>query len=157
MRNGGKLMATVAATLIVGEMAYGTHITSIDVAPANPVWPQPVRLLASGWEGYITNEFDHSLWRQEGSAIAWDLFFSGPDYGLPVVWEWSFEQPVGTLPPGVYSLEVRTCLSGLTTPSSPVLVDYRYKSFTVLPEPATLLLLALAGLAVMWRRDRPCP
>ena len=148
MKSRGTAFAVVLA-LVWAQMAMGAWIP-IDGAytiPSQPATTDPITIVAYGQVGYINTPIDHTDFYMADTSLQLDIFFDFSETLLPMVAPWSHSEPIGMLSEDSYTLTVRTF-------EWPVIViaDTYLTSFEVVPEPATVLLLGLGGLALLRRR-----
>ena len=120
-------------------------IEDIVVIPSQPLDIDVITLdisgLASSGNSYIVS----SLFQQEGNQLALDLTI---DMGIiTVISFWSHSEQIGTLVPGTYSTTVRLFYP-YVPPGVEELQDTYVTEFTVVPEPATVLLLVMGIVGI---------
>jgi len=140
------LIMAVIAVALTGKMGtvLGEYIP-IHGAYPEPSQPTPtdvVTITAHGEAGYLNSPIHDSVLRIMDTSVRLDIIFWLTGEGLPAVEQWSHSRTVGTLPADSYSLMVRT----FAAPTDREPTDVYTTSFTVVPEPARLLLLGLGGL-----------
>ncbi len=138
---GLKLLFVLVAMSGVAGIGNAS-ITDISIQPATPTFNDDISVLVSGVESSSMGIVDSSL-TVDNTSIELDIYLQ--EGMLPVVTPWTHSENIGMLAIGTYDLMVNTIYA-------PDVSDTFTTSFEVVPEPATLLLLAMGGL--MMRRKR---
>lgn len=122
-------------------MAGAIRIDSVDVIPNQPLNTDLITFNISGQTGYIGSHVEYDQFLQDGTDLQLDLYFDIPM--LPVVANWTYSKQIQPLGANNYTLEVRAFnyYNGL-------LQDTYITDFSVVPEPATFVFLAI-GLPVV--------
>ena len=128
-------------------------IADVNIEPEEPLLYDIITISASGQTASMGNEVDHTEFSIVDMYLQLDLFF---DLGeLHIVGPWSYSEDIAPLDAGTYTLTVRA----FDWPNGG-LEDTYITSFTVVPEPATLVLLASGIMGIRVCRHRhsgnPC-
>jgi len=113
-------------------------IEYIYIKPAMPTFNNPITVHVGGWHtsGGVSNI--NSIFVQNGDNLSLDIYY---DYGnLAIMTKWTYSRDIGTLAAGTYNLVVTNMKNYYT-------INSKYMTFEVVPEPSTVLLLALGA----WR------
>ena len=150
----------IAVVVIVsGLAAVSADVVTVDginIEPDGPTDIDLVEITTHGWIGYaLYIDFLYSDSYISETSIDLDFYFydSNP-YGikLPVAVEWDSTVNIGTLSAGAYDVSSKAwVIEDLICPE-PRLADTYSTSFTVVPEPAMLLLLGL-GTVILRRKQ----
>ena len=160
-----KLFRTSLVIILVGflmNLAALADVVTIDGIHINPLQPTNADLIEMRTYGWIGYAFDIVLLDSEshisGTSIDLDFYFQDSNPGgtrLPVSEEWESTAPIGTLSPDTYYVTSRVWVTeDPIFPHYYRLADTHSISFTVVPEPATLFLFGLPGLALVMKRRR---
>jgi len=125
--------------LVFHNNALALNITNVDVIPSQPLNTDLITFSISGWAGNKPSWVDHDLFSQTGTSLRLDLYVAMGTMTADSTWTYSKE--IQPLPIGTYSLEVRAFDNYYDT-----LEDTYNGGFTVVPEPATVLLLGLGAI-----------
>jgi hypothetical protein len=120
--------------------ALSVWITDSYVLPEEPTPVEVITIFASGGLADFDTPFDHSEFSIAQQSLQLDLFFGVGFH--PAIGDWAHSEEIGTLPAETYSLTVRTFEPGFG------LNDTYTTSFTVVPEPTTILLFALGVIGL---------
>ncbi len=124
-------------------------ISGIDVSPPAPTVLDDIQITPFGWTGYAMNtEFTDYTFNVSGTNIYVDCYFYyylEGDIIIPVAGSWEAPVDIGLLPADNYTAIARTWVTETIFPIYE-LSDTLSLSFTVTPEPATLILLLIGGL-----------
>jgi hypothetical protein len=127
------------------KMVKGMSVTIEDVytEPMEPTYIEMITIVSSGlgYSGPIW--IDDSDFRMEDTSLELDIFFTLGPYAW--VTPWSYSEIIGTLPANDYDLVVRAYNYSLLTKTYE-LDDTYLTGFTVVPEPATILLLTTGAI-----------
>jgi hypothetical protein len=132
--------------LICPVKAVKGSITDVYTEPLEPTDIEVITIVVSGLEGSGAVVITDSNFQREDSSLGLDIFITLGYYG--VITPWSHSEVIGMLPANDYDLTVSTHYIGAY-----VGTDIYSTSFTVVPEPATLLLLTMG---VVWIRVSKC-
>ena len=114
-------------------------INNVYVNPHSPYFWESISIEVFGVEGSKPILVEDTDFRRNGTSLEFDIsLYVGP---WQVVTNWSYYEDIGTLPTGNYDLVVRTIEDNIVT-------DTHQTSFEVIPEPATLLLLAMGAFVL---------
>ena len=114
-------------------------ITDVHLLTEEPTMNDVITIVTSGVESCSPVFITDSVFHAEETALELNIFlFVGP---YTVVTPWSHSQDIGTLPAGLYELTVRTF-------EVPNITDTYSMTFEVVPEPTTVLLLALGVIGI---------
>lgn len=135
----------VFTLIIVSALSQGGLI----VVPTNPTTADSVSIQFLTWlgnPGVIVTGYDQSVY---GYDIYLDLFtYQQPGIWPDIIIDISQTYSIGNLPAGIYQVQARQYDLSI----SPIPYYTESTNFEVLPEPATLMLLALGGLALNKRK-----
>jgi hypothetical protein len=104
---------------------------------------------ANGSVNFDGWNFDHSSFTANDKNLTLDFYFHVPDTVYMMMTTWDQSKQIGTLSADDYNLTVHTYS---ITSSETGLDDTFQTSFTVVPEPMTIVLLGLGGLAIVRKR-----
>ena len=120
-------------------------ITDVNILPEVPAVEDIITIVVSGIEGSLPVSIDDSIFQIVGTSLELDLFVTtGPFYAITT---WSHSEIIGALPANSYNLTVREHERFMADPY--FLTDTYPTSFTVIPEPTSILLLSMG---VLWIR-----
>ena len=128
---------------LLGNALHAASITQVEFAPDPLTIDQPITITVSGNIGSLLIPIEDSVIFND-HLIQIDLTFDFSVVALPAAGSWIHSVNIGTLPAGFYDLTVRILGEPI-----PEFDDIFETSFEVIPEPASLLLLSLAGLKVL--------
>jgi len=148
--------------------AQPADIERIDVIPPAPTNFDVISIDVSGTLDIMSQTIADSPWRLQGQNVQIDLLMYWRQVGAPAVIEpFTDVTDVGQLPVATYDVTARIFVHLNPDPDpfpdpwtfpdtyqGQPPIDTMAASFTVTPEPATLSLLVLGGLAVIRRRRR---
>jgi len=139
-----RIMAAVMVCWIfvyMADLAEGT-ITDVSITPQQPMLEDAITIVTFGVESYGGVEIIDSDFQMEGTSLELDIFIN---VGLlDELTPWSHSEIIGTLPANSYDLTVTLdAYYGSHTE-----IDTYSTSFTVVPEPATVLLLVMGTVWV---------
>ncbi len=147
------------AVAAIVTSASGQSIDSVSIIPALPTDLDPITIRVEGELAHTGIDLVSSPFSRSGSNLWLDLYFYyDGGISLPVVVPYWHEQPVGYLTAGEYDVAVRSFNAFNPFPGMPPiyqLADEAQVSFTVLPEPATMLLVLAASLVALRPTRRP--
>jgi hypothetical protein len=125
--------------------AKSVSINSVDVIPNQPLNTDLITFNIVGGAATTPSWVEYDQFSQNGTSLQLDLYVDrGPYLEFS---NWGYSKQIQPLLPGIYSIEVRAFDNWYGT-----LQDTRTVDFTVVPEPATLLLLGLGGLVLRKHR-----
>jgi hypothetical protein len=138
------LIAVVVMTILCSpKKTAGVWIEDVHTEPNQPTDVDIITIVASGKAGAGPVWIDDSVFRMEDTSLELDIFFTLGFYGM--ITPWTYSEIIGTLPANDYDLTVRGYnydeLAG-----NYFLSDTYLTGFTVVPEPATLLLLTMGAV-----------
>ncbi len=124
-------------------------IDQVAINPASPTSSDSITIDANGTVNFGGWTFNHSSFTANGTNLTLDFYFDVPDYVYWIMTTWDESKQIGTLSANDYTLTVHTYS---ITSSGTGLDDTFQTSFTVTPEPMTIVLLGLGGLALLRKR-----
>jgi hypothetical protein len=124
--------------------ALGQPISDVSVFPESPNISDFVIAQVSGDQWQTNNIIEQTIFSQNGNILTLDMYWTKEGYGFPVVLPYTYQEEIGMFSPGEYVLNVNSFFWGNT--------DFGSTSFTVVPEPGTLLLLSFGSLALLRKR-----
>ncbi len=134
----------VGVVVAISKLASAQPISSVTVFPESP-FPSAIVTVRVDGDLWATNVFiEQTNFSQTDNILTLDMYWGFEGIGLPVVLPYTYWEPIGMFANGEYILNVNSFFWGN--------YDFGTTSFTVIPEPTTLLLLGLG--AVMVRRKR---
>ena len=133
-------------------------IDGININPPLPTDVDTVDIITYGWIGYVNDiVFLDSDFNISGTSIDLDFYFYDSNPGgirIPIADRWDSTADIGTLSPDTYDVTSRAWVTeDFFPPFYYRLADTHSTSFTVVPEPASLFMFGLGGLALL-RRQR---
>jgi hypothetical protein len=131
-----KVLSVSFFVLLVATIARAS-IENVYVLPSNPIQTDVLSLLTEGTEGYGPVTITDTDLLVTGSSIDLDLFLEVGPYAVTT--PWSHTEPIGLLPIGFYDVTVKMY-------EASELRDTYITSFEVVPEPASLALLAFGTM-----------
>jgi hypothetical protein len=135
---------------IMAEHALATFsIDNVTISPANPTSLDIITIDANGPVNFGGWTFDHSNFTANDKNLTLDFYFDVPDNVYWIMTTWDQSKQIGTLSANDYDLTVNTYS---ITSSGTGLDDTFQTSFTVTPEPMTIVLLGLGGLSLLRKR-----
>jgi len=158
--------------LLLLPLTINAGVTNISISPLNPTESSNIQALISGYISQSDRAFlNHKITIVGNSVTIDEYFFSQTGIGFLIVLPWGGDIcTIGNLSAGDYTLTVNNYLlidqsSPYPTPGIPAnLDDYNIwmashrstltESFTVVPEPMTLMLLGSGSLALLRRRRK---
>ena len=139
----GGMRRKILFTLIVMFAFNGitlANIVDVQISPVIPKISDEITINIFGREGSGPVSIDGSYFERQGTILQLDIFLNVGFFA--VMTPWSHSQNIGTLPAGTYNLTVKTY-------ELPNLTNTYSTSFEVVPEPSTILLLALGALGIL--------
>jgi len=117
-------------------------ILSVDVVPTQPLDTDLITFSISGWAAHAPCFVDYEVYSPNGTSLRLDLYVdqSGGRYES----YWNYSKQIQPLSLGIYNLEVKAFDNSFIFGSPGTLQDTYNVSFTVVPEPATIVLLGLS-------------
>lgn len=153
-----------AAFLLFGVNSAWASVgfSTVSIVPENPAISDLVKTKATGWIGYVIDEFFLGAEvNRTGTSVYANYYFVNTNpggIGLPIAGGWDSTDIIGYLPAGEYTLYSKTWLT-----TNPYIIDeylsgdeidflngyfqmtdYRTTSFQVVPEPSMLLLFGVS-------------
>lgn len=141
------LTAVLAVLFIASFQAHAAvvWISSVDVIPDQPLETDIITFNISGWAATNSSGVEYDLFSQDGTSLQLDLYVNMGYEAADTIWGYS--KDISPLPADTYTLQVRAFDSYYGTLEDTSIVD-----FTVVPEPATFLFVALGGLLLRRKR-----
>lgn len=136
-----KIAKVIALTIMIFSTSTATAIwiDSVDVIPEQPLEIDIITFNIFGTASGSPSQVAYDEFSQDGTSLQLDLYV---DVGIfPAFSNWTYPKQVGTLNAAAYSLEVRAFDNYYGTLQDTYTVD-----FTVVPEPATIVLLSIGSL-----------
>ena len=135
---------------IMAEQVLATFsIDQVTISPASPTSLDTITIDANGPVNFGGWTFDHSSFTANDKNLTLDFYFDVPDYVYWIMTTWDESKQIGTLSADDYNLTVHT----YSIKSSGTGLDDTFQtSFTVTPEPMTIVLFGLGGLAIVRKR-----
>ena len=119
---------------------------SVDILPEAPTIHDSIDIISSAIAGSGPVAVENTLFQYDGTNLTLDLYLNVGMF--TVMTPWSYTETIGTLPAGTYDLTVTAYYdySGFIDSE-----DYFTSFEVVIPEPASLLLLAFGGVLIRRR------
>lgn len=118
-------------------------ITKVHILPNEPTISDLITIDVYGVERQGPVYIDSYNYEAQGNILQLDIFLRLGFFD--VMTGWSYRKDIGTLPLGTYNLTVRTFESTINT-------DTYLTTFEVVPEPSTILLLALGIFGIRFKK-----
>ena len=138
------VLFVICGVIFFGQVCVYGKITDVVISPESPTDLDPITITTFGVEssGAVTvSDFDYLI---DGNMLELDIYINVGSY--QVITPWSYSEDIGTLPVDIYDLTVN-----VINEYEPSLNDTFSTSFEVVPEPASLLFLAI-GMAIVQRK-----
>ena len=129
--------------LTLAANANGT-IIDVQISPVTPSVLDIITIEIDGGFSQAGNTFDYSVFSSGDFSPQLDLYFTG-GIGAQIPTPWFHDEEIGTLSLGNYDLSVQEFWRPSAT-GNYILHDNYPTTFEVVPEPATLSLLAFGTL-----------
>ena len=130
-------LSLASAILSFGVNVAQAGIDDVEINPLIPNQFDSIEIITNGVESSSIS-LGETIFTKNGADLQLDIHI---DVGfLTVITPWSHTETIGTLSPGIYNLTVNSIRD-----LEPQFNDTFETSFEVVPEPTSLLLLALAG------------
>jgi len=117
-------------------------IIDVHILPEDPTMIDPITIITFGTESCGPVTIINSDFQINGYFL--ELIISLEVGPYTVITPWSHFEPIGTLPEGMYDLNVQTLEQSIVT-------DTYSMSFEVVPEPSSLVLFGFVGLIIKWK------
>jgi hypothetical protein len=144
-----RLFILTLVFIMAEQVLAGFSIDQVTISPASPTSSDSITIDANGPVNFGGWTFDHSSFTANDKNLTLDFYFDVPDYVYWVMTTWDESKQIGTLSADDYNLTVHT----YSIKSSGTGLDDTFQtSFTVTPEPMTIVLFGLGGLAIVRKR-----
>ena len=127
-------------------------ILSINVIPSQPLNTDLITFSISGWAAGTPSWVDYDLFSQNGTSLQLDLYVNQGAGRYESYWNYS--KQIQPLSPGIYNLEVKAFDNSFIFGSPGTLQDTYNANFTVVPEPASAVMLGIGAVLLASRRKR---
>jgi hypothetical protein len=125
--------------LLCPVKAVKGDITDVHTDPTVPTDLEVITIIVSGLEGSHAVVITDSNFQREDTSLELNIYITQGYYAK--ITPWSYSEVIGTLPANEYDLTVSAHYTG-----AHIGTDTYLTSLTVVPEPATLLLLTMGAI-----------
>ena len=140
------VLFVIYGVIFFGQVCVYGRITDVVISPEVPTDLDPITISTFGVETSGSVFINDSVFQIEDTILSLDLFITVGH--LTVITPWSYLDDIGFLPSGTYNLTVSTF-----DEFDPTFNDTFSTTFKVVPEPASLLIMAV-GMVTIQRRKR---
>ena len=140
------VLFVICGVIFLGQVCVYGEITDVVISPEAPTDLDPITITTFGVETSGPVFINDSVFQIEETVLSLNLFITVGH--LTIITPWSYSDDVGFLSSGTYNLTVSTF-----DEFDPTFNDTFSTTFKVVPEPASLLIMAV-GMVTIQRRKR---